>query len=67
MTRKPSFHSGFKLLVLHQLFPQITDSSGHILYNMEDASKGTFAFTTEEDDTFDVCFESHSPMGGNGF
>ncbi|XP_070983836.1 transmembrane emp24 domain-containing protein 10 isoform X2 [Oncorhynchus clarkii lewisi] len=42
---------------------QITDSSGHILYSKEDASKGKFAFTTEDYDMFEVCFESKSPLG----
>ncbi|KAM3871026.1 transmembrane emp24 domain-containing protein 10-like [Diretmus argenteus] len=42
---------------------KITDSSGHTLYTKEDASKGKFAFTTEDYDMFEVCFESKSPMG----
>ncbi|XP_041711078.1 transmembrane emp24 domain-containing protein 10-like [Coregonus clupeaformis] len=42
---------------------KITDSSGHILYSKEDASKGKFAFTTEDYDMFEVCFESKSPLG----
>ncbi|ERE73513.1 transmembrane protein Tmp21-like protein [Cricetulus griseus] len=36
----------------------ITDSAGHILYAKEDATKGKFAFTTEDYDMFEVCFES---------
>lgn len=42
---------------------QITDSAGHTLYYKEDASKGKFAFTTEDYDMFEVCFESKSQMG----
>ncbi|XP_030637476.1 transmembrane emp24 domain-containing protein 10 isoform X2 [Chanos chanos] len=42
---------------------KITDSSGHILYSKEEAAKGKFAFTTEDYDMFEVCFESKSPMG----
>ncbi|XP_076017865.1 transmembrane emp24 domain-containing protein 10-like [Genypterus blacodes] len=42
---------------------QITDASGQILYNKENALNGSFAFTTEEDDLFYVCFESHTPAG----
>ncbi|XP_062326043.1 transmembrane emp24 domain-containing protein 10-like [Osmerus eperlanus] len=42
---------------------KITDSSGHTLYSKEDALKGKFAFTTEDYDMFEVCFESKSPMG----
>ncbi|TUD52962.1 Transmembrane emp24 domain-containing protein 10 [Bagarius yarrelli] len=43
---------------------KITDSSGHILYSKEDATKGKFAFTTEDYDMFEVCFESKSQMEG---
>ncbi|XP_073493561.1 transmembrane emp24 domain-containing protein 10 [Phyllobates terribilis] len=42
---------------------KITDSSNHILYSKEDATKGKFAFTTEEYDMFEVCFESKHPAG----
>ncbi|XP_005417526.2 transmembrane emp24 domain-containing protein 10 [Geospiza fortis] len=42
---------------------QITDSAGHILYAKEDASKGKFAFTTEDYDMFEACFESKLPVG----
>lgn len=42
----------------HPLLFQITDSAGHILYSKEDATKGKFAFTTEDYDMFEVCFES---------
>ncbi|XP_071375679.1 transmembrane emp24 domain-containing protein 10-like isoform X1 [Centroberyx affinis] len=42
---------------------KITDSSGHTLYTKDDASKGKFAFTTEDYDMFEVCFESKSPLG----
>ncbi|KAM4816262.1 LOW QUALITY PROTEIN: transmembrane emp24 domain-containing protein 10 [Urocitellus parryii] len=38
---------------------KFTDSAGHILYSKEDASKGKFAFTTEDHDMFEVCFESN--------
>uniref|UniRef100_A0A670IFY8 Transmembrane p24 trafficking protein 10 n=1 Tax=Podarcis muralis TaxID=64176 RepID=A0A670IFY8_PODMU len=36
---------------------KITDSAGHILYVKEDATKGKFAFTTEDYDMFEACFE----------
>ncbi|KAK2104478.1 hypothetical protein P7K49_018334 [Saguinus oedipus] len=42
----------------HALHIAITDSAGHILYSKEDATKGKFAFTTEDYDMFEVCFES---------
>ncbi|NWS93029.1 TMEDA protein, partial [Hypocryptadius cinnamomeus] len=42
---------------------QITDSAGHILYAKEDAAKGKFAFTTEDYDMFEACFESKLPVG----
>ncbi|NWR10465.1 TMEDA protein, partial [Paradoxornis webbianus] len=44
-------------------FFQITDSAGHILYAKEDATKGKFAFTTEDYDMFEACFESKLPVG----
>jgi len=34
-----------------------------VLYNKDDASKGKFAFTTEEYDMFEICFESRIPLG----
>jgi hypothetical protein len=37
---------------------EVTDSKGHILYKKEDAVKGKFAFTTDEYDVFQVCFET---------
>ncbi|XP_069779355.1 transmembrane emp24 domain-containing protein 10 [Narcine bancroftii] len=42
---------------------QVTDSSGHILYSKEEASKGKFAFTTDDYDMFEICFESRLPTG----
>ncbi len=42
---------------------EVKDTKGHILYNKEDATKGRFAFTTEEYDIFDVCFETKLPHG----
>ncbi|XP_010854146.1 PREDICTED: transmembrane emp24 domain-containing protein 10 [Bison bison bison] len=41
-----------------EIHKDITDSAGHILYSKEDATKGKFAFTTEDYDMFEVCFES---------
>lgn len=43
---------------------KVIDSKGHMLYQKEDASKGKFAFTTEEYDMFEVCFETVG--GGHG-
>ena len=45
------------MLILY-IFLQVTDTKGHTLYSKEDAKKGKFAFTTEEYDMFEVCFES---------
>ncbi|XP_048340579.1 transmembrane emp24 domain-containing protein 10 [Sphaerodactylus townsendi] len=42
---------------------KITDSAGHTLYAKEDATKGKFAFTTEDYDMFEACFESKLPVG----
>lgn len=41
----------------------VTDSKGHILYSKENAAKGKFAFTTEEYDMFEVCFEGKGMSG----
>jgi len=37
---------------------EVTDSKGHILYSKDEAAKGKFAFTTDEYDVFQVCFET---------
>jgi hypothetical protein len=42
---------------------EVKDTKGHTLYNKEDATKGRFAFTTEEYDIFDVCFETKLSHG----
>jgi len=36
----------------------VTDTRGHTLYKKEDVTKGKFAFTTDEYDMFEVCFET---------
>ena len=45
----------------------VKDTKGHTLYNKEDATKGKFAFTTEEYDIFEVCFETKSANGQHHF
>ena len=40
---------------------EVKDTKGHTLYNKEEATKGRFAFTTEEFDIFDICFETKVP------
>ncbi|CAF3362060.1 unnamed protein product [Rotaria socialis] len=42
---------------------EVKDTKGHTLFNKEDATKGKFAFTTEEFDIFDICFETKTPHG----
>ncbi|XP_018408365.1 PREDICTED: transmembrane emp24 domain-containing protein 10-like [Nanorana parkeri] len=42
---------------------KVIDSIGHILYSREDAKKGKFAFTTEDYEVYEVCFESVSSSG----
>ena len=46
---------------------QVIDSKGHILYQKEEISKGKFAFTTEEYDMFEVCFETRVLQGKSAF
>ncbi|CAD5119829.1 DgyrCDS8412 [Dimorphilus gyrociliatus] len=44
----------------------VTDSKGHTLYSKEEAEKGKFAFTTDDYDLFEVCFETKMIGGGHG-
>ncbi|ELU11237.1 hypothetical protein CAPTEDRAFT_227555 [Capitella teleta] len=44
----------------------VTDSKGHIFFTREDADQGKFAFTTEEYDMFEVCFETKMQRGAVG-
>lgn len=53
-------------MLLPLLFPQVTDSSGHTLYSKDDAKKGKFAFTTDNYEIYEICFESHG-QPGKGF
>lgn len=45
---------------------RIIDSKGHALYQKDEATKGKFAFTTEEYDMFEICFETKMIGGGHG-
>lgn len=49
----------------HKTDLQVTDSKGESFYRKQDVSKGKFAFTTHEYDMFEICFESHSSVGGS--
>ncbi|KAF7262570.1 hypothetical protein EG68_00086 [Paragonimus skrjabini miyazakii] len=49
--------------VSHQIDIVIRDSKDHLLYKRENIIKGTFAFSTEDYDLFEVCFISH-PIPG---
>lgn len=42
----------------HETKMQVLDSKNHILYNKDNAVKGKFAFTTDEYDVFQICFET---------
>jgi hypothetical protein len=42
----------------HQTHLEVLDSKGHILYQKEGATKGKFAFTTDEYDVFQICFDT---------
>jgi len=51
-----------------QVNMMVTDTSGHHLVNRENVEKeGKFAFTTDKDDIFEICFISRVPnnMRGN--
>nr|KAF6487924.1 transmembrane p24 trafficking protein 10 [Rousettus aegyptiacus] len=55
---REEIHKDLLVTGAYEITDQITDSAGHILYSKEDATKGKFAFTTEDYDMFEVCFES---------
>ena len=47
---------------------RVTDSKEHVLYNKEGTGEqkdeeGKFAFTTDDQDVFEVCFQSKSTGG----
>ncbi|XP_069824344.1 transmembrane emp24 domain-containing protein 10-like isoform X2 [Dendropsophus ebraccatus] len=42
---------------------KVTDATGHILFSKEEAKKGKFAFTTEDYEVYEVCFQSSTPSG----
>merc|ERR1711951_62412 len=47
----------------HVVHLKVTDSKQHILYNKEKATQGKFAFTTDDQDVFEVCFVSENTGG----
>jgi hypothetical protein len=42
----------------HHTKLEVVDSKNHILYNKDNAVKGKFAFTTDEYDVFQICFDT---------
>ena len=53
-------------VVGHHTKLEVLDSRGHTLYNKDDAQKGKFAFTTDEYDVFQVCFETRVSSDARG-
>jgi len=50
-----------------QVNMMVTDTSGHHLVNRENIEKeGKFAFTTDKDDIFEICFISRVPSNVRG-
>merc|ERR1711942_257414 len=47
-----------KKCLKEEIHKDVPDTRGHTLYKKEDVSKGKFAFTTDEYDMFEVCFET---------
>ena len=41
---------------------KVTDSTGHVLYKREEATKGKFAFTTDDYDMYEICLESEGKL-----
>ena len=52
-------------IVQLNLSKNLLQNRGHTLYKKEDVTKGKFAFTTDEYDMFEVCFETVKG-GGKG-
>ncbi|XP_072031369.1 transmembrane emp24 domain-containing protein 10-like isoform X2 [Amphiura filiformis] len=50
----------------HKTLLHVGDSKGHTLYTKEEAQEGKFAFTTDDYDTFDICFTTKLPPGMRG-
>ncbi|XP_071963641.1 transmembrane emp24 domain-containing protein 10-like [Antedon mediterranea] len=50
----------------HKTLLHVGDSKGHTLYSKEDAQEGKFAFTTDDYDMFEVCFETKVSAGLRG-
>jgi hypothetical protein len=51
-------------IVGHHTKLEVLDSKNHILYNKDNAVKGKFAFTTDEYDVFQICFETKLAQPG---
>ena len=53
--------------MLLQVNLMVTDTSGHHLLNREKVdAEGKFAFTTDKDDIFEICFISRVPSNMRG-
>ena len=49
-------------VIFFSLSFQVTDSKEHVLYKKEDATKGKFAFTTEDYEMYKICFYSEGTI-----
>ena len=55
------------LVLMFQVNMMVTDTSAHHLLNRENIeSEGKFAFTTDKDDIFEICFISRVPSNVRG-
>lgn len=45
-------------IIGHKTKLEVLDSKNHLLYNKDDATRGKFAFTTDEYDVFQICVET---------
>ncbi|KAF7638446.1 GOLD domain-containing protein [Meloidogyne graminicola] len=47
----------------HTMTVHVTDTRGHILYNRQNfpETRGKIAFTADEYDVFEICFQDHGP------
>ncbi len=55
------------MIISSPTYVQITDSRGHPVYRKEDALKGKFAFTSDDYDVFNICFQSDQLEGARAY
>lgn len=52
---------------MSSFYSKVVDTNNHVLYKKQDAQKGKFAFTTDDYDMFEVCFQSEGILHFTSF